>query len=77
MKSQQITELKVDSNPKVIHYLLDTSRHLSDDEQYQLSLFLEPRLSKFSNRSSIINFPQTISPTHYKLDEKEGKNEKK
>lgn len=59
-------------SPKVVNYLLDTSKHLSDDELYQLSLFLEPRLSRFGNRTSIVNFPQgTISPTHYHIDEKE------
>lgn len=56
-------------NQKVVNYLLDSSKHLSDDDMYQLSLFLEPRLSRLStsytNRSSIINFPPGISPTHY------------
>ncbi|KAG9510756.1 Ras-specific guanine nucleotide-releasing factor 2, partial [Fragariocoptes setiger] len=36
---------KIEFNPKVAHYLLDTSRHLSDNEMYRMSLSIEPRLS--------------------------------
>ena len=58
-------------NQKVVNYLLDSSKHLNDDELYQLSLFLEPRGSRFCSRTSVINFPQGISPTHYQQDKPE------
>lgn len=84
IKSQQNSVYKIEMSAKVVNYLLDSSKHLSDDDMYQLSLFLEPRLSRFSNnyntRQSIISFGQgTISPTHYieeKTTEKDAKKEK-
>lgn len=45
----------MEHNPKVTNYLLDTSRHLQDDELYQMSLTLEPRLSRFSPRVYVPN----------------------
>ena len=81
IKSQQNSVYKIEMSSKVVNYLLDTSKHLSDDDMYQLSLFLEPRLSRFSNnyntRQSIISFGQgTISPTHY-IEEKTGEKDVK
>nr|XP_027204106.1 ras guanine nucleotide exchange factor Y-like isoform X3 [Dermatophagoides pteronyssinus] len=51
----QQTPYKMEHNPKVTNYLLDTSRHLQDDELYQMSLTLEPRLSRFSPRVYVPN----------------------
>ncbi|CAF1602417.1 unnamed protein product, partial [Didymodactylos carnosus] len=41
----QSMPFKIKHNPRVCAYLLDTSRLLSDDESYSISLQLEPRLS--------------------------------
>ncbi|KAI1301458.1 Ras-specific guanine nucleotide-releasing factor 2 [Halotydeus destructor] len=59
IKHFQQTPYKIEMNPKVINYLLDTSRHLNDDELYQLSLCLEPRLSRLGTK----NTPTAVSPS--------------
>lgn len=57
-------------NSKAINYLLDTSRHLSDDVLYQQSLVLEPRLSRLGTKitptSGGSSFSGT-SPSHRDL----------
>ncbi|CAG2115250.1 unnamed protein product [Medioppia subpectinata] len=66
----QQTPYKIEHNPKVTNYLLDTSRHLPDEELYQLSLCLEPRLSRLGTKitttggSSGSSFGGS-SPSHY------------
>jgi len=52
IKHFQQTPYKIEANPKVINYLLDNSRHYPDDELYQRSLCLEPRLSRLGSRAS-------------------------
>jgi hypothetical protein len=46
----QQTPYKIDMSAKVVNYLLDTTQHKGDDELYQISLFLEPRLSRLSTK---------------------------
>ncbi|XP_042899725.1 ras-specific guanine nucleotide-releasing factor 2-like isoform X2 [Parasteatoda tepidariorum] len=46
----QQTPYKIEMSPKVTHYLLDPSRLMPDEELYQLSLCLEPRLSRLSTK---------------------------
>ncbi|XP_054160727.1 ras-specific guanine nucleotide-releasing factor 1-like [Oppia nitens] len=58
----QQTPYKIEHNPKVTNYLLDTSRHLFDEELYQLSLCLEPRLSRLGTKMSTTG---GSSPSHY------------
>ncbi|XP_022256646.1 ras-specific guanine nucleotide-releasing factor 1-like, partial [Limulus polyphemus] len=50
----QQTPYKIETNPKVTDYLLNDKRLMQDDELYQLSLCLEPRLS-----SKIVHPPST------------------
>lgn len=52
IKHFQQTPYKIEASPKVLNYLLDTSRHFSDDELYQRSLCLEPRLSRLGTKSA-------------------------
>lgn len=64
----QQTPYKIEHNPKVTNYLLDTSRHLSDDELYQLSLCLEPRLSRLGTKISTVSsgsYGGGSSPSHH------------
>jgi hypothetical protein len=66
----QQTPYKIELNPRVTNYLLDNSRHLPDEELYQLSLCLEPRLSRLGTKitttggSSGSSFGGS-SPSHY------------
>ncbi|XP_035213872.1 ras-specific guanine nucleotide-releasing factor 1-like [Stegodyphus dumicola] len=46
----QQTPYKIEMSPKVTNYLLDPSRLMPDEELYQLSLCLEPRLSRLSTK---------------------------
>lgn len=46
----QQTPYKIDLNPKAVNYLLDTSQMLPDEKLYQLSLCLEPRLSRLGTK---------------------------
>ncbi|XP_013791303.1 ras-specific guanine nucleotide-releasing factor 1-like, partial [Limulus polyphemus] len=46
----QQTPYKIQMSPKVTNYLLDEKRLMQDDELYQLSLCLEPRLSRLSTK---------------------------
>ncbi|XP_074594267.1 ras-specific guanine nucleotide-releasing factor 1-like isoform X2 [Brevipalpus obovatus] len=67
VKQYQQTPYKIEMNSKAINYLLDTSRHLSDDELYHQSLILEPRLSRLGTNitptSASSSFSGT-SPSH-------------
>ncbi|XP_015792676.1 ras-specific guanine nucleotide-releasing factor 2-like isoform X4 [Tetranychus urticae] len=68
VRQYQQTPYKIEMNPRAINYLLDTSRHLSDDELYQHSLVLEPRLSRLGTKitptSGGSSFSGT-SPSHF------------
>ncbi|XP_055347134.1 ras-specific guanine nucleotide-releasing factor 1-like [Paramacrobiotus metropolitanus] len=44
----QQTPYKIDYNPRVAAYLLDSSRIMSDDELYRRSLMIEPRTARMS-----------------------------
>ncbi|KAH9388465.1 Ras protein-specific guanine nucleotide-releasing factor [Tyrophagus putrescentiae] len=50
----QQTPYKIEHNPRVTNYLLDTSRHLGDEVLYQMSLCLEPRLSRLGSRATTV-----------------------
>lgn len=63
IKHFQQTPYKIEMNSKVINYLLDASRHLGDDELYQRSLCLEPRLSRLGSKVSQMT-TGNISPGH-------------
>lgn len=57
----QQTPYKLELNPHGINYLMDHSRHMMDEEMYQISLCLEPRLSRMST-SKIQTSPIITSP---------------
>lgn len=52
IRTLQQTPYKIEMCNEVANYLLDTSRHRDDDELYQMSLCLEPRLSRLGTKMS-------------------------
>ncbi|GFQ66611.1 ras-specific guanine nucleotide-releasing factor 1 [Trichonephila clavata] len=64
----QQTPYKIDMSPKVTNYLLDPTRLMADEELYQISLCLEPRLSRLSTKittpgAGFMGFSSSSSPT--------------
>ena len=46
---------KIELNHRVANYLLDSSRHLQDDEMYRCSLAIEPRSTGGKNGVHLLN----------------------
>ncbi|CAL1269973.1 unnamed protein product [Larinioides sclopetarius] len=64
----QQTPYKIEMSPKVTNYLLDPTRLMPDEELYQTSLCLEPRLSRLSTKittpgAGFMGFSSSSSPT--------------